>query len=46
MIPSGTELIIVLFVIVLFFGGRKLPELLKGLGQGIKEFNASQKEIE
>ncbi|MDO9614402.1 MAG: twin-arginine translocase TatA/TatE family subunit [Bacteroidota bacterium] len=39
------ELIIVLVVVVLMFGGTKIPELMKGLGKGIKEFkNASKSE--
>jgi sec-independent protein translocase protein TatA len=39
------ELIIVLVVVVLMFGGTKIPELMKGLGKGIKEFkNASKTE--
>lgn len=41
------ELIIVLVVVVLMFGGTKIPELMKGLGKGIKEFkNASKPEEE
>ena len=32
------ELVIIAFVILLFFGGRKLPELMKGLGKGVKSF--------
>lgn len=41
------ELIIVLVVVVLLFGGTKIPELMKGLGKGIKEFkNASKEENE
>jgi sec-independent protein translocase protein TatA len=41
------ELIIVLVVVVLMFGGTKIPELMKGLGKGIKEFkNASKPEDE
>jgi sec-independent protein translocase protein TatA len=32
------EIILVVLVVVLLFGGRKIPELLKGIGQGIKEF--------
>ncbi len=32
------EIIIILLVVVLLFGGRKIPELMKGLGKGIKEF--------
>lgn len=41
------ELIVVLVVVVLLFGGQKIPELMKGLGKGIKEFkNASKAEDE
>ena len=35
---GGWELVLVLAVVILLFGARKLPELAKGLGQGIKEF--------
>ncbi|MCU4174587.1 Sec-independent protein translocase subunit TatA/TatB [Carboxylicivirga sp. N1Y90] len=38
------ELIIGAIVIVLLFGGRKIPELMKGLGQGMKEFKKARKE--
>lgn len=34
-----TELIIILVVVLLLFGGRKIPELMRGLGRGVKEFN-------
>jgi sec-independent protein translocase protein TatA len=41
-ILGGQELIIILIVVLLLFGGKKIPELMKGLGQGVKEFkNAS-----
>ena len=33
-----TEILLILVVIVLLFGGRKIPELMKGIGQGMKEF--------
>jgi len=33
-----TEIILILLVVVLLFGGRKIPELMKGIGQGMKEF--------
>jgi sec-independent protein translocase protein TatA len=33
-----TEILLVLVVVVLLFGGRKIPELMKGIGQGMKEF--------
>ena len=44
--PSGPELIIVLFIIVLLFGAKKLPELAKGLGKGIREFKKATNEVE
>jgi sec-independent protein translocase protein TatA len=37
--PGGTEWLLILLVILLFFGGRKIPELMKGIGKGVKEFN-------
>ncbi len=42
-IVGPQELIIILIVVLLLFGGRKIPELMKGLGKGMKEFKkASQ----
>ena len=38
-----TEIILVLLIIVLLFGGRKIPELFKGIGQGMKEFKKASK---
>jgi sec-independent protein translocase protein TatA len=38
------ELIIVLVVVLILFGGKKLPELAKGLGQGMKEFKKATRE--
>lgn len=35
---GATEIILILLVVVLLFGGRKIPELFKGIGQGMKEF--------
>lgn len=37
-----SELLVVVFVIVLLFGGKKLPELAKGLGKGLREFKKAQ----
>ena len=34
-----TEIIIILILVLLLFGGRKIPELMKGLGKGVKSFN-------
>jgi sec-independent protein translocase protein TatA len=38
-----TEILLVLLVVVLLFGGRKIPELMKGIGQGMKEFKKASK---
>jgi sec-independent protein translocase protein TatA len=43
---GGPEVIIILFAILLLFGGRKIPELMRGLGKGIKEFNNARASIE
>lgn len=40
---GATEIILILLVVVLLFGGRKIPELFKGIGQGIKEFKKASK---
>ena len=40
---GAQELIIILVVVVLLFGGTKIPELMKGLGKGIKEFKNASK---
>ena len=40
---SGTELLVVLGVAVLLFGGKKIPEVAKGLGEGIKNFKQALK---
>jgi len=37
--PGITEILLILGVVLLLFGGKKIPELMKGLGQGIREFN-------
>lgn len=37
-IPSGWEILIILVIVILLFGAKKLPALGKGLGKGIKEF--------
>ena len=38
-----TEIILILLVVVLLFGGRKIPELMKGIGQGLKDFKKASK---
>jgi len=37
------EIVLILLIVVLLFGGRKIPELMKGLGQGLKEFKKASK---
>ena len=44
--PGGYEWIIIGVIILLLFGGRKLPELMKGMGKGIKEFKDASKNEE
>ena len=41
---GGPQIIIIVVVILLLFGGRKIPELMRGLGSGIKEFKNAAKE--
>jgi sec-independent protein translocase protein TatA len=41
-----TELLVILFIILLVFGSKKLPELAKGLGKGINEFKRASQDIQ
>ena len=41
---GGQQVIIILVIVLLLFGGRKIPELMRGLGSGIKEFKDATKE--
>ena len=41
---SGPQIAIIVVCVLLFFGGKKIPELMKGLGTGIKEFKKGVKE--
>ncbi len=43
---GGYEWILIILVVLLLFGGRKIPELMKGLGRGIREFKDGVKEPE
>lgn len=40
---GATEIILILLVVVLLFGGRKIPELMKGIGQGLSNFKKASK---
>lgn len=42
--PGGMELIMILLIVILLFGAKKIPELAKGLGKGIKEFKDAKEE--
>ncbi len=44
-LPGGGEWILILLAILLLFGGRKIPELMRGLGKGIREFNTARANI-
>ena len=43
---GGSELFLILLVILVFFGAKKLPDLAKGLGQGIREFRKAAKDVQ
>lgn len=44
-LPGGPEMLLILFAILLLFGAKKIPELARGLGKGIREFKDASKEI-
>ncbi len=39
---GATEIILILAVVLLLFGGKKIPELMRGMGKGLKEFKSAQ----
>jgi sec-independent protein translocase protein TatA len=43
---GATEIILVIFLALIFFGAKKIPELAQGLGKGIREFKKATREIE
>lgn len=43
---GGQEILLIALVVLLFFGGRKIPELMKGLGKGVKSFKDGMKGVE
>ena len=45
-LPSGSDWIIIALVILLLFGGKKIPELMKGLGKGVKSFKDGMNGVE
>ncbi|WP_418179635.1 twin-arginine translocase TatA/TatE family subunit [Aliarcobacter lanthieri] len=42
--PSGMQLLVIVLIVLILFGGKKIPELAKGLGSGIKNFKKAVKE--
>jgi len=43
---GATELTLIFLVVLLMFGGNKIPELMRGLGKGIREFNSAKNSVE
>lgn len=43
---GGTEIIFIIVLVLLLFGGKKIPELMRGLGQGFKSFKDGMNEVE
>jgi len=43
--PGGTEWILIIVAVLVLFGGRKIPEFMRGLGRGIREFNDAKTNV-
>ncbi len=43
--PGGTEWILIILAVLILFGGRKIPEFMRGLGKGIREFNDAKSNV-
>ena len=43
--PGGTEIIVIVLIILLLFGAKRIPELARGIGQGIQEFRKASDDI-
>ena len=43
---GGPEIIVILLIVLVLFGGRKIPELMKGLGKGVKEYKKAMNGLE
>jgi len=43
--PGSSEWILILLAILLFFGGKKIPELMRGVGRGVREFNDAKNSV-
>ena len=43
--PGGSEWILIIVVVLLMFGGKKIPELMRGIGRGMREFNDAKNNV-
>jgi len=43
--PGGSEWIFIILIVLLLFGGKKIPQLMRGLGQGIRQFNDAKNNV-
>lgn len=43
---GGSEIIVILLIVLVLFGGKKIPELMKGLGKGVKEYKKAMNGVE
>jgi sec-independent protein translocase protein TatA len=43
--PGGSEWILIILAVLVLFGGRKIPEFMRGLGKGIREFNDAKNNV-
>lgn len=43
--PGGSEWILIVLVVLLMFGGKKIPELMKGIGKGVRDFNDAKASV-
>lgn len=43
--PGGTEWILIVIVVLLMFGGKKIPELMRGIGRGMREFTDAKNNV-
>jgi sec-independent protein translocase protein TatA len=43
--PGGTEWLLIVLAVLILFGGRKIPEFMKGIGRGIREFNDAKSNV-
>ena len=43
--PGGSEWILIILIVLLMFGGKKIPELMRGVGKGMREFNDAKNNV-